>query len=132
MLDKSAGTNYPISAYPLQHINSHPIGRSHELRMFPSSNQPKESSTGTVSPPPVFPSHISPIAISPQQLEGVPVLPPAWNPPTSGSLIGSTDLRQVRRLIYNSPFFFLICKVNMLRNTILLVFFPYCLFLLLK
>ncbi|XP_031406292.1 protein TIFY 6B isoform X2 [Punica granatum] len=99
VIEKSAGTNYPISVYPMQHFSTHSIGRSNEMKMFPSSNQPNQAITVMMSPPVVH-SRVSSIgqnmicsAISPQPLGGVPVLPPVSVLPTSGSVIGSTDLR---------------------------------------
>ncbi|PKI76729.1 hypothetical protein CRG98_002897 [Punica granatum] len=98
VIEKSAGTNYPISVYPMQHFSTHSIGRSNEMKMFPSSNQPNQAITVMMSPPVVH-SRVSSIgqnmicsAISPQPLGGVPVLPPVSVLPTSGSVIGSTDL----------------------------------------
>lgn len=91
VIEKSAGTNYPIPAYSLQHVSTHSISRSQETGMLPSSNQPNRATAVTASPPAVL-SHISPIMINPQPL-GVPVLSPASVLPTTGSIIGSTDLR---------------------------------------
>lgn len=92
VIDKAAESLCPISSYPLEHCSTHSNSQSHETRMFPYINQPNQSITVAVSPPVVC-SHISPISISPQQFGRAPVLPSVSVLPSTGSVIGYTDLR---------------------------------------
>lgn len=92
VIDKSAVTHYPVSAYPLHHISTHSVNRSHEMRKFASANQPDQDITVTMSPAIVHP-RISPSRVGPQPVGGVPVLPPVSVLPSTGSVIGPTDLR---------------------------------------
>ncbi|TXG57198.1 hypothetical protein EZV62_018511 [Acer yangbiense] len=97
ILDKQGGNCY----YSLQQLDAHQVHCSQEARMFPVSNQPNQTIMVSLNSPFLHSplgstgQNVISSAINPQPLGGVPVISPVSVVPSTSSVIGTTDLRQL-------------------------------------
>ncbi|XP_062159495.1 protein TIFY 6B isoform X2 [Alnus glutinosa] len=96
IVDKQVGNHYAMKVHPLQHHDAHSVHRPQEVRIFPGYNQQNQTSTVALGTT-VLQSHLAPTGqnmvgstIKPQPLR---VVAPASFLPSTGSVVGTTDLR---------------------------------------
>jgi hypothetical protein len=109
IVDKQVGNHYAMKVHPLQHHDAHSVHRPQEVRIFPGYNQQNQTSTVALGTT-VLQSHLAPTGqnmvgstIKPQPLR---VVAPASFLPSTGSVVGTTDLR------YLSIEYYHICDSN--------------------
>ncbi|XP_059455438.1 protein TIFY 6B isoform X3 [Corylus avellana] len=96
IVDKQMGNHYAMKVYPVQHHDAHSVHRPQEMRIFPVSNQQNQTSTVALGTT-VLQSHLAPTG---QNMVGSTIKPqpfrvaaPVSFLPSTGSIVGSTDLR---------------------------------------
>ncbi|PON60714.1 Jasmonate-zim domain protein [Trema orientale] len=97
--EKQAGNPYGMTVYPMQHFDPHTAHHPQEMKIFPLSNQPNQTIPVALSTP-ILQSHLAssvnnvvPSAMKPQSFGGVPIISSVSVPPSSSSVVGTTDLR---------------------------------------
>lgn len=103
IVDKQVGNHYAMKVHPVQHHDAHSVHRP-QVRIFPGYNQQNQTSTVALGTT-VLQSHPAPTGqnmvgstIKPQPLR---VVAPASFLPSTGSVVGTTDLRYLSIEYYN-------------------------------